>query len=287
MKKTLLAIVALAAGISANAQTPLFTEDFNWFNDWSLLYGGTETKLFADHVGHSNYNTDYKSEDETITYGVPQIQDVKDADGKSLEDALKEKGFSFVRTNKDGADVTSGSIYAQAHYLKFGKSDNQAAIIMPKLPVAFPEGTKMTLMFDWTPMMVGKAGNYYDGTALSVVVKNGETETQFAVPAHTLATGDDWKWMNAAIVIKDVTLDQNTTVTIRPDDANWAKAKQHRWMLDNIKVYQGEVAGINAVEVDANAPVEYYNILGVKVEQPTTGVYIRRQGKSVTKVIVR
>lgn len=38
---------------------------------------------------------------------------------------------------------------------------------------------------------------------------------------------------------------------------------------------------------DADAPVEYYNLNGVRVNDTTTGVYIRRQGSTVTKVIVK
>lgn len=38
---------------------------------------------------------------------------------------------------------------------------------------------------------------------------------------------------------------------------------------------------------DENAPVEYYNLNGVKVSEPTQGVFIRRQGGNATKVIIR
>lgn len=42
-------------------------------------------------------------------------------------------------------------------------------------------------------------------------------------------------------------------------------------------------------EIDAdNAPVEYYTISGVRVMgQPATGLYIRRQGDKVSKVVIR
>lgn len=48
-------------------------------------------------------------------------------------------------------------------------------------------------------------------------------------------------------------------------------------------------SGIDAPEAeDADAPVEYYNLQGLRVEQPLTpGLYIRRQGNSVTKVLVK
>lgn len=42
------------------------------------------------------------------------------------------------------------------------------------------------------------------------------------------------------------------------------------------------------VDNDENAPVEYYNLQGMRVNEPAAGgLYIRRQGNKVTKIIVR
>lgn len=46
-------------------------------------------------------------------------------------------------------------------------------------------------------------------------------------------------------------------------------------------------AGIENVTVDNNAPVEYYNLQGIRVENPSGGIFIRRQGNNVTKVMIR
>ncbi len=50
-------------------------------------------------------------------------------------------------------------------------------------------------------------------------------------------------------------------------------------------------AGIDDVTVDngtdADAPVEYYNLQGIRVVEPKSGVYIRRQGSHVSKMIVK
>lgn len=50
------------------------------------------------------------------------------------------------------------------------------------------------------------------------------------------------------------------------------------------------VVGIESVisDADANAPVEYYNLQGMRIAEPAQGqVVIRRQGNNVTKVIVK
>lgn len=50
----------------------------------------------------------------------------------------------------------------------------------------------------------------------------------------------------------------------------------------------GYVCGIEAVAAESDdAPVEYYNLQGVRVMEPSNGLYIRRQGTKVTKVIVK
>lgn len=45
------------------------------------------------------------------------------------------------------------------------------------------------------------------------------------------------------------------------------------------------LTGVEGIEIDANAPVEYYNLQGVRVEKPANGLYIMRQGDKVVKVI--
>lgn len=48
-----------------------------------------------------------------------------------------------------------------------------------------------------------------------------------------------------------------------------------------------ENTGIDNIEAADNAPVEYFNLQGVRVANPENGLYIRRQGNKVTKVIVK
>ncbi|MCI6893851.1 MAG: N-acetylmuramoyl-L-alanine amidase [Bacteroidales bacterium] len=49
-----------------------------------------------------------------------------------------------------------------------------------------------------------------------------------------------------------------------------------------------KVSGISDITIDDdNTPVEYFNLQGVKVNNPENGVFIKRQGKKVEKVILR
>jgi hypothetical protein len=49
-----------------------------------------------------------------------------------------------------------------------------------------------------------------------------------------------------------------------------------------------EATAVSSVAVDSeNAPVEYYNLQGVRVANPTQGLFIRRQGNTVSKVVIK
>jgi len=51
------------------------------------------------------------------------------------------------------------------------------------------------------------------------------------------------------------------------------------------EVKQSGIEGIGA-DFDENAPVEYFNLQGIRVANPENGLYIRRQGNKVEKVIL-
>lgn len=54
-------------------------------------------------------------------------------------------------------------------------------------------------------------------------------------------------------------------------------------------VAKGDLSGVEniAIENDENAPVEYFNLQGVRIANPENGLYIRRQGNNVSKVLIR
>ncbi len=55
-------------------------------------------------------------------------------------------------------------------------------------------------------------------------------------------------------------------------------------------IYQEGANGVESViadEFDANAPVEYYNIQGIKVQNPNNGIFIKVQGNKAEKVSLK
>ena len=68
------------------------------------------------------------------------------------------------------------------------------------------------------------------------------------------------------------------------DETTGAKTEVMTTSVDSSKA----TSGVEAVEIDAaNGAVEYFNLQGVRVDAPTAGLYIARQGQKVMKVVIR
>lgn len=58
------------------------------------------------------------------------------------------------------------------------------------------------------------------------------------------------------------------------------------WIGDRVYIMRS-VSGVTEIDADDNASVEYYNLQGVRVENPSNGIFIRKQGSKVTKVYIK
>lgn len=57
-----------------------------------------------------------------------------------------------------------------------------------------------------------------------------------------------------------------------------------RWLVP----YDGSQSAIESIATDnSGLPVEYFNLQGVRVDNPANGLFIRRQGSNVSKVIIK
>lgn len=280
MRKTLLTIIAAAASLSMAAQeTVYFQEDFEWLKPWAEA-GDNEGKSCGNTIASNN-----NSEDNY----APQI--IKPlVEGKTAYDALLEKGYTFEYKynpllKPENPDV---AIYLQSNYLKFNKTGNQngaayqCAMVLPELENVPADG-KLNVSFDWCPMIQGSGA--YDATQMAVLVRNeGEEDVEFKAPEHTWAKSSDMAWTTANLTIEGVK--KGSKIIIRNTNAGWAKTSAQRWFIDNIKFTGAAPAGVEGIIVDNDAPVEYFNLQGMRVAEPSNGLYIRRQGKEVKKVFL-
>lgn len=124
----------------------------------------------------------------------------------------------------------------------------------------------------------------FDGYAMFLVGEEGkllESEPQALITAPTAFNWDFFP--NASI-----SLDQYVGKKIQFGFYYVATEEvAGTWEIKHIAV-TGDKSGVEVIEaVDANAPVEYFNLQGVRVANPENGLFIRRQGSKVAKVLVK
>ena len=287
MKKILLSFASIALAMSAYAETTVYyTEDFEWIKPWAEAgYNGTP----AGNTIESNGAND----------NAPNMTQCK-VDDVTLYNAFLAKGYEFLATHSDqdkngktvSARTPDKQIYVQDCYLKFGLTNYFSGITFPAMENLGDGTTGIKVSFDWCPMKQGSG--QWDTTILVIVVKNGEEELQFPVMPLEIAEGGDFKWYHTEVPLTDATLTKDTRLSIRNLDPQWpAQASKedgnmvYRYFLDNVKVFSGEESAVAEIAVDENAPVEYFNLQGVRVNNPENGLYIVKQGNKVEKRIIR
>ena len=200
-----------------------FADDFEWFEPFS-----TANKYPAgDHIGTGITATTTTGEANKVQ--CPNVVSKSyTSEGLTVRDALERKGYELlwgIHSSKKAGEC----IYLMRNYLKMGKTAFQAGLTLPKVPEMANQKTVMT--FDWCPM---KGSGGFDETKLEVVVKTGSNEVKINVPESTLTANDPMQWIPVTIDLSKVTLDANSTITIK--STQWEDTGIYRWFIDNIKI---------------------------------------------------
>lgn len=287
MKKILLSISMVALAMSANAQnqeTVYFQDDFEWLQPWADCTNNSAKKVAGNTVGTNDADANCP---QFLTPVVDEVNGVQ---------ALEAKGYELLATyckeSGKSAREAGKQTYIQMNYIKFGLTDYFSGIKLPAM-ADFGEGaSNVKISFDWCPMKKGSKQNFaFDKTELVVVVVNGTDEKQYLVEPLTIEDNADFKWYPTTVDLKDATLTKDTRIVIRNIDAQWpstTKGEMLRWFFDNVKVYAAaQGSAVAEVEVAEDAPVEYYNLQGVRVANPENGLFIVKQGNKVSKKIFK
>lgn len=90
-------------------------------------------------------------------------------------------------------------------------------------------------------------------------------------------------------VIADDDFSGTHTITVKNTIFTQSDLTQYNLEETTATVTGSNIQAIEDIiaDEDANAPVEYYNMQGIRVENPKNGIFIRRQGKKVEKVIFK
>lgn len=146
-----------------------------------------------------------------------------------------------------------------------------------------------------------KDGNKY---VLSKVVLEAADPAADCYFSFTDALGTDWDDLNAkanrwGAVAEGVTITTGVAAPMKIYANNVDTSGCKSWSVasgeysveanfaDMTVTLKKSTSGIDNIGIESNEPVIYYNLQGVRVAEPANGIFIRRQGNKVSKVIIR
>ena len=131
----------------------------------------------------------------------------------------------------------------------------------------YNKGNQLRLYKNGGSVIVKAAAGY----VIKYVAVNGTKLTTMTVDGTALEDAEDALWL-AASNVTEAKLETGST---------------ERVDIFTLTVGLDKADGVEDIDIDANEPVEYYNLQGVRVANPENGLYIRRQGGKTTKVLVK
>lgn len=130
----------------------------------------------------------------------------------------------------------------------------------------------------------------------TVSIRVSAGTSSFAATCDVMSVADDT--FNDNTVVFEATVDDYGDVTLTAPVLGWCITSPEAYAGNGNFVYNpsiqllynpfDQLTAIEAISINESAaPVEYFNLQGVRVANPENGLYIRRQGNTATKVLVK
>ncbi len=149
------------------------------------------------------------------------------------------------------------------------------------------EGNKDNLRIELAPLAITCNGETVEGSdflfengSYNFTIANAGTGIEYSYK-FTEATAQAFaaEGFTAFAPATGIDIDKEGILEISAECANM---NEPNVMTRTITI--SKTTGIDGIVADENAPVEYYNLQGIRVENPENGIFIRRQGNKTTKV---
>ncbi|MBD5225110.1 MAG: hypothetical protein HDS68_03965 [Bacteroidales bacterium] len=250
----------------------------------TLLEGFTLDHVSAA-VGTPKIDASFSGEDWTVKK-CEQIILGQGCRTRSTHDFLYDNDylyfFSYVQDNQ----IMTDQIEKDGVYL---------TIDVENTPENYPQPGMYRIFYnvDGTVTFTYGSGNRWN--AADEVPEGIKTEIKQSRAYYFIETAIPW----SALGLESAPVDRVMRVNVEISDR---RSKEHRkeaipgavanqsWTWPEFHLLPGDLDGVETAVADNNgpeSPVEYYNLQGVRVENPSDGIFIRRQGSKVTKEIIR
>lgn len=254
---------ALGAEITANIPegTKYINATFTKVPEWLMFcYGGWDEK--AQPV-----NRIFTSNEEPVTYQFEATPETLAGINEQNNLILNGKGAEFVSLS------VSDELILDYDVEKLKRVES-----VEDVPASY--ATPLDIAYEELPGL-GK------GSQLVITYTRGTTDLDLAVYAveegsEPLQISGYYPPYGTGYVIIPLTEEQVVAIS-----KGILRIEGHDMIINKIYYSEGEeITGISDITVDENAPVEYFNLQGIKIsaDDATNGIFIRRQGGKSVKV---
>lgn len=186
--------------------------------------------------------------------------------------SLENGKYIFVVNNKVAAPVTSEAAYGYMYF------DAEASFVGENIITSEDNALTITVK-DGTITLLDHIGRYY-----------GMNDNYASIQcSETLSEGYYWTYEFSGdnVIITNAMRTNYVLGKGTKYDSFSPQNTDYEYTLPTIyKLVEGSAVEAIEADVDANAPVVYYNLQGQRVANPENGLYIRVQGNKVAKVIL-
>lgn len=267
------------------------TVDLDKVDVFSLVKNGdnwyikTGTGMYLNNSDEANKNkllTEETPQDVAISLTTQKNATIQFLNGKETSRAYLRFNSANSSGPIFGCYVASGQ-NSVALYYKEGEVVSQPEV--PTFDLMEDDATKVAMMSTKGELHVWTVEYDKDGNA---VKENGEDVAASVMAKAPAADDKTWTNMVAKQGVKyeiDVPTTAGNYMTIRAKSVlNGIHSEE---LVKNVDASGNVISGVEGVVADdANAPVEYFNLQGVRVAADQPGIYIRRQGSKVEKVSI-
>lgn len=278
MKKLYTILMALAVAISASAADYYL---IGGFNGWTLKDASAK---FTDK-GDGTYVLDYAgtlTPDFKINDGTWNNPDANFGGSTKLELGVE---YPLV------VGATSGNIKMD------GNVPNPHIVFNPTAKTLLITGQQQAITLAY-----GIHGQIFDGlewATTAMTESNGKWSLtadvlpgEFGIKAMDSATGNQVSWISGVPEVEGVSpvlsVDHlgKAQAATEEGGANWVSTLEgnYTFTFDPAALTLTVTANAGIGSIATSAPATYYNLQGIAVENPTSGLYIRVQGGKSTKV---
>ena len=277
---------------------------------------GGQTEITARFAGNNEYSgaqAKYTLTVATVVNSMAEFEALKPEGPKQPVDA--KINFSFTVTYQ-GTGTTSTGVAAKHTYVI--AADNTPMLVYGDETPDYEVGDVIPTGWTATYKQPNSA-KYY----CAVVVDAPKSASEKETVAPEVVTNTKGLKRYGVYMVKDVTFENGTTPTVTGDiygtyteidgrdetENKEIKFRQY-FGLDNLAAGKYNVtfvvedngagsqilcpvkyelvqgSGVESIEED-ETPVEYFTLEGIRVKNPAKGIYIRRQGEKVTKVLIK